>query len=609
MSTRGALDLLVTRFVGNETRTVLRMRRLALPFMIVACFVLPAVASAAQGDVDMLWGQKIPMRDGIELNATILMPHGMQGPLPVVFTLTPYTSDRYFPSAKYFAQHGYVYALVDVRGRGNSGGHFNPFAQEPQDGYDVVEWLARQPWSDGKVAMWGSSYGGFDQWATLKEHPPHLETVAPIASVHPGVDFPFFHEIFYTYDMQWLTYTSGTTTQREQRADDEFWQKKFNDYYFGYRPFSELDRIVGNTSTVFQEWLEHPMRDDWYDAMTPTPAQYRAMQVRILNITGQFDDDQPGALTYYRDFMQYAAPEERERCYLIIGPWDHYGTLTPELTLGGMTFGAASELDMNDLLRRWYDWTMKGRSKPAFLRNHVAYWVTGSEEWRYASSLEAVTPNHLRFLIGSNGRADDAFHSGTLDRQRGGPAAFDAWTYDPLDTRYGREIEQHPSENFFFDQSTALNLFGAGAVYTSQPFQRDITLGGMPRLLAYIQADVPDTDFQCALYQIMPDGTSIALTSDMVRARYRNSERSPEYLTPGKVERIEFNHFFWFARNIVKGSRLRLVIASLNSTQWEKNYNALGDVARESRSDARTAHIGLYHNTQYPSAMEIGEVH
>ncbi len=101
--------------------------------------------------VDLTWGVKIPMRDGVKLNATVYRPKDQKEKLPVIFELTPYISDNYHGRAYYFAQHGYVFALVDVRGRGNSAGHFDPFQQEPQDGHDVVEWLATQPWSNGKV--------------------------------------------------------------------------------------------------------------------------------------------------------------------------------------------------------------------------------------------------------------------------------------------------------------------------------------------------------------------------------------------------------------------------------------------------------------------------
>ena len=127
-------------------------------------------------DVDLLWGVRIPMRDGVHLNATIWKPANSMEPLPVVFTLTPYISDAYHERAYYFAQNGYVYATVDVRGRGNSEGGFEPLAHEGRDGHDIVEWFAKQPWCNGKVTMWGGSYAGFDQWSTAKEFPPRVRS-------------------------------------------------------------------------------------------------------------------------------------------------------------------------------------------------------------------------------------------------------------------------------------------------------------------------------------------------------------------------------------------------------------------------------------------------
>src|ERR1044072_2858509 len=124
--------------------------------------------NASPPPVDLMWGVKIPLRDGTRLNATVYLPGAPREPVPVIVTLTPYISDSYHERAMYFARHGYVFALVDVRGRGNSEGSFEPLANEAKDGHDVVEWLARQPWSNGKVTMWGGSYAGFGSGAQLK---------------------------------------------------------------------------------------------------------------------------------------------------------------------------------------------------------------------------------------------------------------------------------------------------------------------------------------------------------------------------------------------------------------------------------------------------------
>ena len=186
--------------------------------------------SAPPADYDLRWAVKIPMRDRVELNATLYLPKSgntTPGRTPVIFTLTPYISDSYHARAAYFASHGYAFALVDVRGRGNSAGDFEPFANDARDGHDMVEWFAKQPFCDGKVAMWGGSYAGFDQWATAKELPAHLTTIVPAAAAHPGLDFPFTNNVGISYDVQWFTHTSGRAGQQNLFGDSTFWRTKF----------------------------------------------------------------------------------------------------------------------------------------------------------------------------------------------------------------------------------------------------------------------------------------------------------------------------------------------------------------------------------------------
>jgi putative CocE/NonD family hydrolase len=552
---------------------------------------------------DMQWGTKIPVRDGVTLNATIYRPHGQKNPLPVVFTLTPYISDSYLERAFYFAAHGYVFALVDVRGRGNSGGSFEPFANDARDGYDIVEWLARQPWCNGKVAMWGGSYAGFDQWTTLKERPAHLSTIVPAAAAHPGTDFPFQYNIFAPYDMQWLTFTSGVTGNGNLFGSAAFWASKAREYYNSHSAFKDFDRLVGNPSPIFQKWLQHPRTDAYYDAMVPTPEQYKSIGVPILTITGHYDGDQPGALTYYNRHMRYGSAEAKQTHYLIIGPWDHAGTRTPKAEVGGLKFGAASLLDLNDLHREWYDWTMKSGAKPAFLKKRVAYYVMGADEWKYADSLEDVSPTRRTLLLASPGTAE-VFRSGHLAEKPAQGPASDAWTYDPLDTRPGAaELDDDPAA--LTSQRLLMNLFGNGAVYHGDPLSEPTEISGAPKLILWLSMDVPDTDLEADLYEILPDGGSVFLSAATMRARYRESARQEKAVPIGKPEKYVFDNFTFFSRQLAKGSRLRLLIHCINSIVSEKNYNSGGAVAEETASSARTAHVTLLHDAEHPSALEL----
>ncbi len=564
--------------------------------------VLPADAIAVK------WGERIPARDGAVLAATIYRPRDA-GPLPVIFMPTPYIADSYHDRAMYFARRGYVFALIDVRGRGNSSADFEPFLHDANDGYDAVEWLAAQPWSDGKVAMWGGSYGGFVQWATARTRPPHLRTIVPVASVHPGVDYPYHQNRMNSYVMRWLTFTSGHTPNDNLFGENPVFNGAFRQLYMQHLPFASLDTVLGNPSATFQLWLEHPTLDAFWDSLTPSAAEYAAIDLPILTITGYYDGDQLGALGYYRKHLRAAGEAARQRHYFIIGPWNHAGTRTPKREFGGLVFGENSLLDLEELHRQWYDWTLKDGPKPQFLKAPVAYYVPGdgSDEWKYAESLETVaTSTRTLYLDSVNGRANDVFHSGDLREHAPAPGSKpDGWVYDPLDTRPGMHEQPDDALPGYLNQHDALMLYGAGVVYHTAPFEQAVEITGQARATLYLAMDVPDTDVFVDLYEILADGKSIELTGASLRARYRDSLREATPVPSGQVLPYEFEHFQYFSRRIAKGSRLRLVIRSPNSIHTQKNYNSGGVVARETATDARTAHISLHHDATYPSRIVL----
>ncbi len=560
-------------------------------------------------EVEIFWGMKIPMGDGVRLNATVYRPREMEEPLPVIFTLTPYTSDTYHERAWYFSQNGYVFALVDVRGRGNSEGDFEPMLQEAKDGYDVVEWFAQQPWCNGKVGMWGGSYAGYDQWATAKEFPAHLTTIVPAAAAFPGIDFPMWRNIPYPYDIQWATLTSGVTANFNLFTQLDYWFQVYYRLYSEHRPFSELPKLAQNMTTQFSTWIAHPHPDDYWDAMNPTDEEFSRLELPILSITGHYDSDQPGALEFYHRHMRFGTEKGKKSHYLIVGPWDHAGTRTPQKEVGGLVFGDASLLELNQLHKSWYDWTMKDGPKPEFLKNQVAYYLMGADEWKYADSLESIASKSQRFYLSSNdGRANDVFQSGRLSIEQ--PAADgrpDSYVYDPLDIHSGaleREKLAVQYENLT-TQELALNLYGKGLVYHSEPFAQNTQISGYLKLVVWLAIDVPDTDFEVLVYEILRDGRSVLLTMDRMRARYRESLREPKLAEINTITRYDFDGFFFFSRKVAEGSRLRLVFKSPNSIYIQKNYNSGGVVANESGTDARTAIVTLYHDAEHPSYVEL----
>jgi len=572
--------------------------------------------SKPPADYDLRWGVKIPMRDNVELNATLYLPKASDGSpqkTPVIFTLTPYISDTYHARGAYFGSHGYAFALVDVRGRGNSGGDFEPFTNEPRDGHDVVEWLAKQPFCDGKVAMWGGSYAGFDQWATAKEFPPHLATIVPAAAAHPGLDYPSYNNIGMTYDVQWFTLTSGRAAQDNLFADSKFWRTKFLDAYKKHLPFKSLDSFVGNPSVNFQRILKHPTVDAYYDVMLPARDQFQKIALPILTITGQYDGDELGALTFYRDHIANALPEARAKHFLIIGPWDHPGTRTPTDEVAGVKFGPGAIVDLNDLHRQWYDWTMKAGPKPPFLRSQVAYYLLApgnsgaNGDWKYADDFAALIANPKTFYLASkNSDANGVFRSGALTEMQ--PTdGIDKFTYDPLDTHRGEFVEGvDPKEKTAaIDQTFALSIGSDGLVYHTELVTNETPLIGCPEVTLWLSIDTRDVDLECDLYEVQPDGTTIALWSTLGRLRYRESLREAKLVKPGEILKCDFNPGLFVARRLMKGSRLRLIVTAVNSISWQKNYCSGGVVAEETGKDARTCHVQIYHDAAHASAIQL----
>jgi uncharacterized protein len=554
-------------------------------------------------DVQVQWDVAIAARDGVCLRANLYMPVTCTEPSAVICTMTPYTAQTYHPQALHYASHGYPFLVVDVRGRGGSEGQFHPI-NEAQDAYDIVEWVARQPFCNGKVAMWGGSYTGYCQWTTAKEHPPHLVTIVPVASSCYGVDFPMRNNIFAPYTMQWLMFVRARTLQDKIFLDKPFWQQLYRRWFESGRPFKEFDAVCGDPSSLFQEWLAHPHRDEYWDRYSPAAADYAKLTLPILTITGAYDGDQVGALHYYRGHMKNAPPQAQAGHYLVIGPWDHAGCGTPAAEFGGLKFGSASLVDMRKLLREWYAWTLRDGPRPGFLQKNVAYYVAGSEKWRYADTLEQVTARFEPLYLHSDGNADDVFASGSLDPEPPSDSGPDQYVYDPCDVSLAA-LESTLDPHLMTDQQMTYAVAGRRLIYHTAPFKTSVEISGFFKLQVWLAIDQLDTDFHAAVYEIAHDGGSIRLATDWMRARYRKSLRHATLIDTREPQRFDFEHFTFISRRIAAGSRLRLVIGAPHSIHFEKNYNNGGAVTEESAADARIVTVRLFHDPSRPSALYV----
>lgn len=557
-------------------------------------------------EIEILYHQPIPMRDGIALSGTIVKPKNTLEKLPVLFMLTPYIADLNQTSADYFAKQGYVVITVDTRGRGNSGGIAQPFtSQDGKDGFDVCKWITDQPWCNGKIGMYGGSYLGMVQWLILKENPPGLKTIIPTASVCPGIDFPKRNNVFYTYVAPYLTFISGKTGNRTSFTDIEYWSQIYMYFFKGELPYSKMIEVSGIKSDDFQKWLKHPLFDDYWKSILPSDKDFKQFNIPIFTITGYYDDDQLGAMYYYSNFMKYASQTAKDNHYLLIGPWDHSGTRRPQKELGELKFDQNAVLDMNKIQLDWFNWILKNEQKPEFLKDKVTFYTMEQNEWNYTSSIQNLKKATMLLYLHSGEKATDVFHSGYLIHENANDPFPDSFKYDPLDVSYSKfDLEDGHLINYALYKNREA-FKGAGLVYHSAAFDKEIIFAGQIKLTVSISMDVKDADFEILLYEIKPDGTTVFLTTDILRARYRNSIEKEELPIPGEINTYVFKAPYMFVRKISSGSRLRLIIRNLNSPHYEKNFQSGSNIFEETSNSSKAGTFLLYHNNINSSFIEI----
>jgi putative CocE/NonD family hydrolase len=548
--------------------------------------------------------QKIPMRDGINLSATIVLPENTENPVPALFVLTPYIADRNISLSWFYAQNGYAVVTTDIRGRGNSEGKCQPFStQDGKDGYDVIEWISQQKWCNGKVGMFGGSYLGMTQWQTLKEMPEALKTIVPAASVGPGVDFPKRNNIFYTYLAPYMTFISGNTSNQYSFTNIEIWKDLYKKLYTGQIAYQDMFDGLGISDESLKLWLEHPMYDEFWYNIIPTASEYKKFEIPILTITGYYDDDQIGAFNYYASHIDAKSPDNH---YLVIGPWDHSGTRRPQAKIGDLEFSKNAVLDMNQLHLQWFNWTLKDGDKPDFLKNKVAFYHMGEEVWKFESSIESLAKFHMELYLNSlNASANSIFNCGSLDKEPPVESIPDQYEYNPLKSKF---LEEDLKEGHLINYSLYHNseIFkNEGLYYKSQAFNKPITIAGRISLTTFIEMDVPDADFEILLYEITEAGEIIFLTTDYLRARYRNDLSKEEFPKQNQVNKYVFETPYLFVRKIQKGSSLLLIIRNLNSPHYQKNFQSGKAIGTETKQDALSSKVKLYHDSKHKSILKL----
>ena len=580
----------------------------------------------------------IPMRDGVRLATDIYFPalggQPAPGKFPIILERTPYdkAGSGNVTNGTYYARRGYVCAIQDVRGRFVSEGEWYPFAKEAPDGYDTVEWLAAQAWSDGQVGTMGASYCGSDQSALATLNPPHLSTM--IVAVGASNYYHCSMRQNGALEQRFMIYAFRmATTSKEAFADPNI--KAAVD-----RAFANVGEWVSRaplkkgTSPLrmlpnYEQWVldlfTHGEYDDYWKQRGYAISQYyeEHADVPTLYLGGWYDSYARATCENYTALSKM----KKSRQVLLMGPWTHGGWGVTNA--GDVDFGSHSFINYNDLRLAWFDHFLKGMHTEVSGWSPVKIFVMGTGEgtpnyqgrlhhsghWRDEGDFPLPDTQFTPYYLHADGEL-----SATPPTAGGSTSRFSFDPQDPVPTIGGGisaadpimgagAFDQRGNSRFFGCEDTLpLNARSDVLTFQTPPLENDVEVTGPITVKLHASSSARDTDFTaklidvCPLSDDYPDGLAINLTDSIIRARYRNGWEAPELLEPGTIYELVFE-LYPTSNVFKKGHRMRLDISSSNWPRFDVNPNTGGDLGVERRVEI--AEQTIYHEPEHPSHVVL----
>ena len=504
------------------------------------------------------------MRDGTKLAANVFLPEG-RGPWPVILTRTPYLKDgKMFANpagAKRFTDAGYAYVVQDTRGKGHSQGFYDAFANDVEDGYDTVEGLATQPWSNGRIGITGGSAMGITSNLAAIAQPPHLKAAYVIVAPNETFRTSYLGGVPQDHDLVGWLHDQGVSEK------------------------------------VIADALARSTRSTFSDRLGPGMA-LKYVDIPIWKVGGWYDIFNTGEVENFVTLQNRGAKGARGNQRLTMGPFGH-GPLSGDLAYPGEDrLGAVNGNDI-----RWFDYWLKGvengvMDEPpvdAFImasarkgapspKNHWVHlgnWPPAYREVRYYPTPElglSTTPPD-KAMAKVTYRFDPAHPVTTYG---GANLTFDRGPQDQ------RQVGKR--DDYFRFQTPVL--------------EHDVTVAGPVSVEVYGATDGPDTDFEAKLVDVYPDGYEALVLDAPIRARYRHG-RMPDdvqMMTPNAPEKLVID--LWnTALTFEKGHRIALHITSSNSPRFVVNHNN-GDTPTDPKPP-RIAANSIYMDRSHPTALVL----
>ena len=587
--------------------------RLLSSSLWLAIVLVPNLSHAAEPyAVNYERNLAVKMRDGVVLRADIYRPK-TDGKFPVLLQRTPYNKDDEIGFGIKAAARGYVVIIEDVRGRYASEGEWYTFKNEPNDGYDTVEWAAALPYSDGRVGMFGGSYVGATQMLAAIAHPPHLAGICPVVTASN------YHEnwtyqggaLAQWFDEDWTSGLAHNTYDRlvEQQNDPVGGIWKLPLTHYSILNLDERPDLASNASVApyFLDWLAHPSYDDYWKAMS-IDEHFSDITVPALHVAAWYDLFQAGSLRNYEGIRDHGGTEAaRKGQQLVVVIGGHAGSMPK---VGDVDFGANAKEPQDEWELQYYDYLFKGVKNQFADGKPVKIFVMGTNQWREEDDWPLTRAQNTKYFLHSGGKANSLRGNGSLSTTLPGKESADQYVYDPADPvpTIGGPLccegqrwppgprDQRPAEA----REDVL-------VYATPPMAEDFEVTGPVSLELYLKSSAVDTDFTAKLVDVWPNGFAQNLTEGILRARYRDSRQTPELMNPGQIYKINID--VWSTSNVFKkGHILRLEVSSSNFPRFDRNLNT-GRMRYLRTSDTPTgaqfakATNTILHDAEHPSVL------
>lgn len=547
----------------------------------------------------------VTMRDGVDLYTEIFLPN-LEGAFPVILIRSPYPMFRPsrhdpWPISRYVEQ-GYAFVFQLVRGQGMSGGKFRRYMHEMHDGYDCIDWIARQPWCNGKVGMEGSSYSGSTQLLAARARPAALKCIAPTAFVGNSIA---------AHPYKGGVSPRGLLMQWFKVADVESWDALDAPYgdmsvlkhpvwgpALRKRPLLDAANSVlsGDKLENWQEIVTHPLDDEFWREVHFTDADLAQIDLPMLIVAGWYDQT-IGPQDYF-ERLERLQPGRADR-YLLVGPWDHgqsYRAHLHHLGHGERPMPLNGGKDLIAQRLAFFDRYLKEQTGSVVQEARVQVFVTGADRWL---SLPTFPPQNVEMralYLHSAGDARSFPGDGTLSWVKPEAEAADHYSYDPnLPT---------PAESEPFRDRRELEVRGDVLTYSTQPLAEPLTVLGEIELVLHAASTALDTDWFAVLTEVFPDGRSVAFHGAFgaLRARYRQGFDRETLLVPNQPAELRIP-MGPAGHRIAAGNRLRLSICSAWFPTYDANTNT--GLAAATDTQCQLARQTIFHDALRPSHVVL----